>query len=219
MSKQTKAAAPPIDTRNVLRILETEMPGKTAEQVEAETAQSPIYAAAQTARLYSNGTFGISDLTASVETLRDKAKRVQNGDTSDMEAMFTAQATTLDVMFNEFARRAALNMGQYIEATETYMRLALKAQSQCRTTLEALAEIKNPRQVAFVKQANIAHGPQQVNNGTPTQAAPREEIQIQANELSGKGDHELLPHPGASQTAIRIDTAVETVAKVYRPHQ
>jgi len=30
------------------------------------------------------------------------------------------------------------------------------AQSQCRTTLEALAEIKNPRAVAFLKQANIA---------------------------------------------------------------
>ena len=31
--------------------------------------------------------------------------------------------------------------------------------------MEALAEMKNPHPVAFVKQANIAHGPQQVNNG------------------------------------------------------
>ena len=42
---------------------------------------------------------------------------------------------------------------------------ALKAQSQCRATLETLAAIKNPAPVAFVRQANIAHGPQQVNNG------------------------------------------------------
>jgi hypothetical protein len=37
--------------------------------------------------------------------------------------------------------------------------LALKAQSQCRATLETLAAIKNPQPVAFVRQANIAHGP------------------------------------------------------------
>jgi hypothetical protein len=44
------------------------------------------------------------------------------------------------------------------------MRLALKAQSQCRATLETLVNIKNPRPVAFVQQANIANGPQRVNN-------------------------------------------------------
>lgn len=38
---------------------------------------------------------------------------------------------------------------------------------KCRATIETLAEIKNPRAVAFVTQANIAHGPQQVNNGVP----------------------------------------------------
>ena len=43
------------------------------------------------------------------------------------------------------------------------MKLALRAQSQARTTLEALAAIKSPPMV-FAKQANIAQGPQQVNN-------------------------------------------------------
>ena len=41
----------------------------------------------------------------------------------------------------------------------------LRAQSQCRATIETLAVIKNPQAVAFVRQANIAAGPQQVNNG------------------------------------------------------
>jgi hypothetical protein len=44
------------------------------------------------------------------------------------------------------------------------MRLALKAQSQCRATLETAAAMKNSQPVAFVRQANVAHGPQQVNN-------------------------------------------------------
>jgi len=39
----------------------------------------------------------------------------------------------LDSFFTKMALRAALNMGEYLNAAETYMRLALKAQSQCRT--------------------------------------------------------------------------------------
>ena len=46
---------------------------------------------------------------------------------------------------------------------ERYLRLALKAQPQYRATLETLANIKNP-QTVLTQQANIAHGPQQVNN-------------------------------------------------------
>src|SRR3546814_3695576 len=51
------------------------------------------------------------------------------------------------------------------------MRLALKAQSQARTTIETLAEVKNPKAVAFVKQANIANN-QQVNNGDSAEVVP-----------------------------------------------
>ena len=58
-------------------------------------------------------------------------------------------------------------MGEYIEASEKYMKLELKAQAQCRATIETLAAIKNPP-VVFAKQANIANGPQQVNNVPPT---------------------------------------------------
>jgi len=48
-------------------------------------------------------------------------------------------------------------MGEYVDAADTDMRLALRAQSQCRATLETLAAIKNPP-VVFANQANIAHG-------------------------------------------------------------
>ena len=42
------------------------------------------------------------------------------------------------------------------------MRLALNAQSRRRATIKTLAEIKNPKPVTFVQQADIANGPQQV---------------------------------------------------------
>ena len=76
--------------------------------------------------------------------------------------------------FGKGRHPAALNMGDHLGATETYMRLALKAQSQCRATLESLSEIRNPRSVAFVRQANIAAGHQQVNNGVAPAEGPSE---------------------------------------------
>jgi hypothetical protein len=52
------------------------------------------------------------------------------------------------------------------------MQMVLKAQSQCRATLKTLATIKNPP-VVFARQANIAQGPQQVNNEMMRAAEPR----------------------------------------------
>ena len=138
---------------------------------------------------------------------RKKASAVQAGDLAGLEETLTVQAVALDAIFNEMARRAALNMGEYINATEIYLRLGLKAQAQCRATLQTLFEMKNPQPVAFVKQANIANGPQQVNNGVPPVGSPsREGIPTnQSNELLGLNHDQRLdtrtkdatggPHP------------------------
>ena len=69
----------------------------------------------------------------------------------------------MDAIFNNLAQRAAMNMGEYLDATDTYLKLALRAQSQCRSTWEAVSTIKHPPMAGYM-QANIAHGPQQVNN-------------------------------------------------------
>lgn len=74
---------------------------------------------------------------------------------------------------------------------DTYMRIALKAQSQCRTTYEALAEIKNPRHMAFIKQQNIGVNQQENND-----AAPR------AHEKFINSSNELLEAPNGK----RVDT-------------
>ncbi|MDP3856769.1 MAG: hypothetical protein Q8Q73_03305 [Stagnimonas sp.] len=96
-----------------------------------------------------------------------------------------AQAHTLDAIFNHPACRAAHNLSEHLPAAETYMRLALKVQSQCRTTLESLAAIKNPT-VVFAKQANIAHGPQQVNNRTVRAPARARKTGKQAKRTIGR---------------------------------
>ncbi len=43
--------------------------------------------------------------------------------------VLAAHSITLDTMFNELARHAALNKGEYFNAAERYAHLALKAQS------------------------------------------------------------------------------------------
>jgi hypothetical protein len=128
--------------------------------------------------------------------------------------MLTAQAHSLDGMFNNLARRAYRNLDEYPDAADRYMRLALKAQGQCRANVEALAEMKNPTAVAFVQQANIAAGPQQVNNGTGP-ARVRAENPNLSNELLEGGHGNRLEHgaPGAAGTG---DSSLATLGQGNR---
>ena len=133
------------------------------------------------------------------------------------EAILAIRVHTLDAIFNNLARQAALNAGEYLSAPETYLRLAFKAQSQCRATLETLAAIKNPAPVAFVRQANIALGRQQVNNAaSPVVNVSRaRENEIEQSKQSG-GSHELLPDTRASTLTSGISLPVQAVGAVHR---
>lgn len=114
--------------------------------------------------LFGQKQFGeLLPLPAVVTALTEITKRVNANNMHDVEATLMSQATTLNIIFGELSRRAAANMGEYLETSERYMRMALKAQNQCRMTLETLSNIKNPP-VIYTKQANITNGPQQVNN-------------------------------------------------------
>jgi hypothetical protein len=93
--------------------------------------------------------------------LRDKAELVSKGDLKLASDLLVAQAHSLDAIFTEFARRAALNMGDYLGATETYARIALKAQANCRGTLEALMKLHQPREQT-VKHVHVNEGGQAV---------------------------------------------------------
>lgn len=187
--------------------------GQSQDRFMSEIGLSAVTANTTTAMWFARGTFGELDLTESIAVMREKTERVQRGDLSEVEATLTAQAATLDAMFNELARRAALNMGEHLGATEIYLRHAFKAQAQCRSTLEALAEIKNPRPVAFVKQANISNGHQQVNNGAPLAHGNNPK---QSNELLGAGN-ELLANTRESSLTSRVNQEVEAVGAIHRP--
>ena len=100
-------------------------------------------------------------------------------------------------------------MSEYINAAEIYLRLALKAQAQCRTTVETLVEMKNPRPVAFVSQANISNGPQQVNNATPL-AGTYSRAGNFSNPSNGGGLHYVFRHvPGIRNSASKIGNGLD----------
>jgi len=183
-------------------------PGKSHEALIAKVVTGASVPAALVITDFAKGTFGAASLTDVLDSLKDHASKVKTGDLARVEAMLGGQAAALNTMFADLARRGALNMGEYIGAAETYLKLALKAQSQCRATLETLAAIKNPP-VIFAKQANIAHGPQQVNNGTAPVACA-EQIKKPRTELL-EHDHGERVYSGAASAAIGRDSALATV--------
>jgi hypothetical protein len=145
-------------------------------KVVADMAACGVVSNALLVQRFSEGALGKDQISLEgcIESLAATGKAAHDGDLKKAESLLVAQAATLNAIFCELARRAHANMGEYMTATETYLRLGLKAQAQCRATLETLAAIKNPP-VVFARQANINHGgQQQVNNaGAPGATVPQ----------------------------------------------
>ena len=160
-AKPTAKAPAVVDKSRIIAM--GRLKGETDDQAVARMLARGTVVNASIAIEYSRQQHAGLSLTDLARALREQGDAVNRGDLSDAERMLSAQAVALNAIFAELARRAAQNMGEYLDATDRYMRLALKAQGQCRATIETLAAMKNPP-VVFARQANIAHGPQQVNN-------------------------------------------------------
>ena len=151
------------DDKNIVKLkLEK---GRSEDKQFAELSLSATTLNAMTARTFTQNITGHTDISEMIATMYEKVNSVNNGNTKDLEATLTAQVTSLNAIYSEMARRAALNMGEHLQATESYMRLALKAQAQCARTIEVISAMKTPP-VIFAKQANISNGNQQINNGS-----------------------------------------------------
>lgn len=154
------------------------------------------------------------DVPTLLEELCDQAAAVNRGDLSNAEAMLMNQATALQSIFARLAERGL--SCELAPAFESNMRMALRAQSQCRATLETLAAIKNPP-IVYARQANIANGPQQVNNGMAAQYA-REEKTIQSNELLTDGvEHGPTLDTRGTAAAGGTDKDLATLGSLDRP--
>lgn len=101
------------------------------------------------------------DMMESSAVLGEEIQRAMRGELSLATRILVAQAITLDAMFTEMAGRSGKNLGHYPDAADRYMRLALKSQSACRSTLEALTKLHQPREQT-VKHVHVNDGGQAV---------------------------------------------------------
>ena len=186
------------------------------DKAVAKLALHPCSNAAAVIEKYATP-FGAQDIGALVDGLAVTVKQVNNGDLGRAEAMLMTQAEALQSIFMNFSRRTLVQ--EYQKNLESFFRMAMKAQNQCRMTLETLATIKNPP-IVYAKQANIAHGPQQVNNGqdfaTSTRAgAHAGNSEIQTNELLEAQPYEPMDTRAPSTTS-GTDSAMATMGTIDR---
>lgn len=181
--------------------------GESKEEVLARMSIKPELQAASTLLEVGVG-FANDDLdiNALVGVLEKQTSLVREKNLETADAMLASQAHTLDALFHKLARAASSNMGIYFDAAVGYFSLAMKAQSQCRTTWEAVAKIQNPPITNVTRQTNIAKN-QQINNGG--------EIENPPNELLEKTDGQRLD-TRAEREAVCIDSSVETVGEILR---
>jgi hypothetical protein len=188
---------------------ETELSDEKKAQRAKALAQVAIRPSANAAAVIAEygKPFGDQDVNELIDALSVSMGEVNQGDLKRCENMLMGQAYTLQSIFMNLSLRSKNQ--EYMKNLETFLRLALKAQSQCRATLETLAAIKNPP-VIFAKQANISGGHQQVNNGIPPTYAEKNKIlpneQLEAHDGSTTLDSGTT---GATTTENKAMAAVE----------
>ena len=125
--KDKAKATNPMQPDNALHVEQS--PDETGAQAVARkllqpTLKNAVAASAFTGRMIGNEIEapGISDYALHVQQIANEAAK---GELAMASRIVAAQAVALDSMFAELARRAASNMGEYMDASERYGRLAL----------------------------------------------------------------------------------------------
>ena len=155
-------------------IIVTATKGQSYDEAVAKTLTRPEVQASLTIQKL----HPINDVNALTKILGQQTADVIDGSMVRPESMLLAQAHTLDALFNSLVMKGLDQT--HTPHYEAFMKLAFKAQSQCRSTLQSLSDIKNPS-IVYAKQANITNGNQQINNGV---TAPRtQENKNYSNEL------------------------------------
>ena len=136
------------------------------KKLNAIAVNHPAFMSALVSEKYGQKIMPELDLYDVMEELKHDMKAVNNGDLKELENMLLGQAKALQTMFVTLARMSTTQ--EYLKHHNAYATLALKSQAQSRATIQALIELKYPRQVVVTQQANINNGNQQINHGTGT---------------------------------------------------
>jgi hypothetical protein len=157
----------------------------------AKYALHPIqHAARAIARMTLQDDSRLDDLC---NELGDLVQIIKGADVGRSVTMLAAQAHTLEATFYHLLEKA---ISPYCATSEIelYLKPALKAQAQCRATMETLVSLSNPRSVAIL-QANIGANIQINNSNSATQN--RQNV---PNKLLEQCDGNGLDHTPTTQT-------------------
>ena len=207
--KPDKAAAPTTPTSYKNQAVTVQVSSADEKEFAAAVARKLIRPEVSAGGVIENWQKDTHDVNELVAELARQIDVVNGGDLARAEGMLIAQAHALDNIFANLARRATNQ--EYMKQWEVYMRMAMKAQNQCRMTLETLATIKNPP-VVFAKQANINNGgQQQVNNSTVPQSA--NSAKAHANAHAHAANSQAAPTELLEATDVqRLDTGAASAA-------
>lgn len=195
---------------------------RSGQRVESRIAEIEMQGLAANARVavafgepFSAVPWSLTDCAIELKRIGDA---VVGGDVSDCERLLAAQVAALNWVFVAYAQRAAASVDRNVGDSETFLRQALRAQAQCRVTVETLHNMKHPRQVAFVSQTNMGQNVQ-VNNGPAVTTA---DVPVRSGKAEFR-DNKLLEandgarvEPGTTGQAGRSDSTVVPLAAVNR---
>ena len=135
------------------------------------------------------------DIPQLMAVLKAESERLSKGKSEDVGPILANQALALQSLFSRLTERALSQ--SHMSNIEAFMRLALRAQSQCRATLETLSSL-NKAPTVFAQQANVA---------------TNQQINYSQNQLLGGGD-ELRQDTRAPGAEKAVNPEVETLGEV-----
>ena len=137
--------------------------------------------------------------TGVAEALKDLKELMTSEGLEHQEELLMLQAELLNLVFVDNVMR--MKAADMIPPARLFGDIALKAQNQCRRTVMALADLRNPKRTTFIRQQNNAVN-QQVNNETGPVNPGQEDLPDQLAEtknLEKIASNELLEELGNVQ--------------------
>ena len=134
------------------------------------------------------------DIPQLMAVLKAESERLSEGKSEDIGPMLANQALALQSLFSRLTERALSQ--SYMSNIEAFMRLALRAQSQCRATLETLSSL-NKAPTVFAQQANVATN-QQINYAQNQLTGDEAEVprgSFVSTEKKSTNTYSLQPEP------------------------
>lgn len=183
--------------------------GATLEQMATEYMLDPKTVGSLIVDANKSNISSQVDMECAREIIGKGMDDIKKGDLSKLEEMLYSQAVALNMMFANLSRRASIQAN--VDIRTKLATLALKSQNQSRNTIQTLINLKQPNQTAFIKQANIAHGHQQINN----RVSSPENLAKQSNELLEEQDGKWLDRGEKAKTE-GVNSTLEAMGQVHR---